>query len=70
MTKAQTESYLYTIYRNWVQEHMADTEKGLMFWAHINNLPEFSEFGFGRDIPYQRTAMWVSEWNERLGINN
>ncbi len=70
MTKAETERHLFNVYREWVQEHRAEREKGLMFWGHINNLPEFSQFGFGRDIPYQRTAMWVNDWNSRLGISS
>ncbi|WP_123652713.1 hypothetical protein [Kluyvera ascorbata] len=70
MTKAETENYLFNIYRAWVQENATTSEKGLMFWGYINSLPDFTQFRFGRDIPYQRTAIWVSDWNSRLGINN
>ncbi|ELY9612950.1 hypothetical protein ACEF96_003239 [Salmonella enterica] len=70
MTKAETERHLFNVYRDWLQENRDTREKELMFWGYINHLTEFSQFGFGRNSGYQMTAIWVREWNERLGIDS
>jgi hypothetical protein len=70
MTKAETERHLFNVYQEWLRENINTREKELSFWGYINSLPNFTEFGFGRDIPYQLTAMWVREWNSNLGINS
>ena len=68
MTKAETERHLREIYLEWIRENMNNSQKELSFHAHICHLPDFSTFSFGRNSDYQQTAMWVREWNERLGI--
>lgn len=68
MTKSETQQYLFNVYSEWVQENRDFPEKGLLFFGYIQSLNNFSQFGFGRNSPYQATAIWVAEWNENLGL--
>ncbi|MBI0276291.1 hypothetical protein I6H07_10820 [Hafnia alvei] len=68
MTKSETQRYLSNVYSEWVQVNRDVSEKGFSFFGYINDLDNFSQFSFGRNSPYQVTAMWVTEWNESLGL--
>lgn len=68
MTKSETQQYLSNVYSEWVQVNRDVSEKGLSFFNYIQSLNNFSQFSFGRNSAYQVTAMWVTEWNETLGL--